>query len=55
MGEDDEKLELEFLRYFYERAGEAMGPADWDVYYSIKEDFKKFKKLPLPKGYGDEE
>lgn len=46
-------LELDFLRYFHDAAGEAFGPADSDVYASINEDYAGV----IPKGYseGDED
>jgi hypothetical protein len=39
--------ELEFLRYFYDAAGEAFGPADSDIYAMIKENYDGV----LPEGY----
>lgn len=40
-------LELKFLRYFYNEASFYMGPADCDIYDSLKEHFMtKYGKLP---------
>jgi len=47
----EEELELEFLRFFYDAAGEAFGPADADIYYMIKEDFQVETGYALPEGY----
>lgn len=46
----DEWNEVKFLRYFYEVASYAMGPADGDIYDGIKADFLK-KHGYLPKSY----
>lgn len=46
--------EVVFLRYFYEVAKDAMGPASDDIYQMIKEDYIKTHKV-LPEGYGLEE
>jgi hypothetical protein len=46
--------ELDFLRYFYKAAASAMGPADGEIYDSIKEDYVASGKQ-LPQGYGPEE
>jgi hypothetical protein len=43
--------ELAFLRYFYDAAGEAFGPADLDVYASIRDDYEG----EIPEGYGEDE
>ena len=43
--------ELDFLRYFYEAAGDAFGPADSDVYRSINEDYEGV----VPKGYSEDD
>lgn len=43
-------LELKFLRYFYDVAGQSMGPSDGDIYWMIQQDFKK-KFGGLPDGY----
>lgn len=51
---DDMIEELEFLRFFYERARYAMGPADDDIYQSIKDEFRDEYDY-LPKGYGRED
>lgn len=45
-----ESNELAFLRYFYEAAYDAMGPAVDDVYDSIKEDWIAVGEV-LPEGY----
>lgn len=50
---EDEALELKFLRYFYDVASDAMGPADDDIYYMIKSDFKAVYSCALPSGYYD--
>ena len=42
--------ELEFLRYFYLVAGYAMGPADCDIYDTIKRDFLRDNGY-LPENY----
>lgn len=46
--------ELKFLRYFYDRAGEAFGPADYEIYEMIKEDYVEKTGNELPEGYGEE-
>jgi len=46
--------ELEFLRYFYDNAGEAMGPASDDCYYYIKEGYVENGGV-LPVGYRSED
>jgi hypothetical protein len=51
---EDEKLELEFLRFFYSDVDTALGPASDDIYESIKQDWKK-QGNKLPKGYGRED
>ncbi len=43
----DEAAELKFLRYFYNAAGEAFGPADTDIYAMIADDYDG----ELPPGY----
>lgn len=48
---DQEQLELEFLRYFYKRAREAMGPADDDIYDMIKMDYVHAEGGILPEDY----
>ena len=42
--------ELMFLRYFYEVASDAMGPADMDIYDAIKQSFLDNHGY-LPVGY----
>lgn len=46
---DDERIELEYLRYFFQEAD--FGPADGDVRYIINENYDG----EIPEGYGDEE
>lgn len=48
---DSENQELEFLRYFYERARYAMGPADDDIYDMIKQDYVQAEGGVLPEDY----
>lgn len=33
--------ELEFLRFFYRKAGDAFGPADSDIYHGIRQDWEE--------------
>jgi hypothetical protein len=47
---NNEKLELEFLRYFYSEVDNALGPASDDVYYMIKEEYKN-EGNTIPEGY----
>lgn len=47
--------ELEFLQYFYDKASDAMGPADDDIYDMIKQDFMEKYDCTLPEGYSDDE
>lgn len=49
------KNELEFLRYFYEEAYDAFGPAVDDIYADIKERYVKETGNKLPQGYNDDE
>jgi hypothetical protein len=46
--------ELMFLRYFYECASDFMGPADMDIYDSIKQSFHDNHGY-LPVGYFHQE
>jgi hypothetical protein len=46
----DEWEEVKFLRYFYDRASDARGPADMDIYDSIKQEFLDSNGY-LPVGY----
>lgn len=46
--------ELNFLRFFYDEARHAMGPADDDIYRMIKEDYAESGRV-LPKQYALEE
>lgn len=32
---DQEKQELDFLRYFYDQVDDALGPASWTIYRNI--------------------
>jgi len=43
-------IELEWLRYFYDRVGEALGPASDDVYYLLKEEYQN-EGWELPEAY----
>ena len=42
--------ELQFLRYFYDKASCVMGPADGDIYDAIKQEFLDSNGY-LPVGY----
>ena len=44
--------ELEYLRYFYNIAD--FGPADEDIRYMIKQQFKDDTGMELPIGYSDD-
>lgn len=33
--------ELDFLRFFYDKAGDAFGPADSDIYHGIREEWER--------------
>lgn len=44
--------ELEWLEYFYSAAGDAFGPAESDIYDSIKRYFMRSTGKRLPEGYG---
>lgn len=46
--------EIEFLRFFYDKAGYGFGPADADVYQSIKDEFKWITGKTLPEPYNGE-
>lgn len=46
----DESEELKFLRFFYQEAADAMGPADADIYYMIKQAYEDGGGI-LPKEY----
>ena len=48
-----EDTELEFLRFFYDKAGDAFGPADADVYQGIKDDFVASTGKALPESYNE--
>lgn len=50
----DDIQELEFLRFFYERARYAMGPADDDIYQAIKDEFRDENGY-IPYGYGSDD
>lgn len=51
--------ELDFLRFFFDAAGSAFGPADSDIYFMIAEDWMKKTGKALPSkysyDYGDED
>jgi hypothetical protein len=47
----EKATELEFLKYFYNAAGDSFGPEDSEIYEAIKQGFKKWKKKELPEGY----
>ena len=49
-----EKLELDWLRYFYDHARFCMGPADSELYSMIKDDYVHQGNI-LPDQYKDEE
>ncbi len=49
----EQATELEWLRYFYQKAD--FGPADDDVRQIIEEDFMKKTRKALPAGYEREE
>lgn len=51
---DEVLAELRYLRYFRDAAGDAFGPADGDVYWSINEDYAK-QFGPVPAAYANEE
>ena len=55
MPEEEIELELEFLRFFYDKAGEAFGPADSDVYHAIIKDFEQLRGVSVPKAYRQDE
>lgn len=46
-----EASEIAFLRYFYEAAGEAFGPADHDIYCGIMEAFEESTQMLVPEAY----
>ena len=48
-----EKLELNWLRYFYNNASNAMGPADSEIYSMFKNDYLA-EGNELPEEYKDE-
>lgn len=43
--------ELAFLRFFFEAAGEAFGPADHDVYCCIMRDYEYATDRLVPEEY----
>lgn len=49
---NDFNNEVAFLRFFYERAGEMMGPADCEIYRMIADDFVA-EGGALPASYRD--
>lgn len=48
--DDDEKNELEFLRFYHKNIQSALGPADADINFSVYDDWKDTGK-PVPAGY----
>jgi hypothetical protein len=48
----EEKDELEYLRFFYQEAD--FGPADGDVRFIINDRWKGFSGKDVPEGYRDE-
>ena len=50
---EDTTVELAFLRYFYHNIGEYLGPADDDIYDSIKNAFEKKTGEKVPDSYRD--
>lgn len=46
----NEQNELEFLRFFYEEVGSALGPADDDIYRSIIDQWAE-EGNKIPKKY----
>lgn len=43
--------ELDFLRFFFEAAGEAFGPADHDIYCLIMEQYEETFDRLVPEEY----
>ena len=43
--------ELDFLRFFFEAAGEAFGPADHDVYCGIMQQYEDENDRLVPEEY----
>mgnify|MGYP001584974499 CR=1 FL=1 len=43
--------ELEFLRFFYRKAGDAFGPADSDIYHMIREEWEEKTGQTNPEEY----
>lgn len=43
--------ELEFLRFFYRKAGSAFGPADSDIYHNIREEWEEKTGQTNPEEY----
>jgi hypothetical protein len=46
----DEENELDFLRFFYAKVENAMGPGSDDVYYALKREYEALGN-ELPEGY----
>jgi hypothetical protein len=45
---EEEKLELEYLRYFYHAVQPSLGPADWDIMVMITKDYvRSGRTLPV--------
>lgn len=49
--ESIEPGEVLFLRFFFDKAGRAMGPADHDIYCMIMEDFELRYGQQVPAKY----
>lgn len=49
---DRKASELDFLKWFWENAD--FGPADGDVRYLMKDQFRKETGAEVPEGYDDE-
>lgn len=47
---EEEKLELEYLRYFYGAVDKPLGPASYDIYHDIAKAYQRQGNV-LPKGY----
>lgn len=45
-----ERLELEFLRFFYDEVSSVIGPASDDVYYLMKKEYEE-EGFELPEDY----
>lgn len=47
----DDSDELAFLRFFFEAAGDAFGPADHDIYRLIMESYEDRSGKKVPADY----